>query len=40
MSLLRLVIAATFATLFFVPVVYSRLRRAPVRDEVEPELRE
>lgn len=33
-------LAATFATLFFVPVVYSRLRRAPVRDEVEPELRE
>jgi multidrug efflux pump subunit AcrB len=29
---------ATFATLFFVPVVYSRLRRQPVRTGVDPEL--
>ncbi len=29
---------ATFATLFFVPVVYSRLRRAPIRTETDPEL--
>ena len=30
---------ATFATLFFVPVVYSRLRRGPVQTGVDPELR-
>ena len=29
---------ATFATLFFVPVVYSRLRRGPVQTGVDPEL--
>ena len=29
---------ATFATLFFVPVVYSRLRRGTVRTETDPEL--
>ena len=29
---------ATFATLFFVPVVYSRLRRRPVDTTVDPEL--
>jgi multidrug efflux pump subunit AcrB len=32
-------IAATFATLFFVPVVYSVLRRAAPKTHVEPELR-
>jgi multidrug efflux pump subunit AcrB len=32
-------LAATFATLFFVPVVYSALRRAPPRTHVEEELR-
>ena len=29
---------ATFATLFFVPVVYSRLRRQPVKTGIDPEL--
>jgi multidrug efflux pump subunit AcrB len=29
---------ATFATLFFVPVVYSRLRRRPVETSVDPDL--
>jgi multidrug efflux pump subunit AcrB len=29
---------ATFATLFFVPVVYSRLRRKPVQTGTDPEL--
>jgi len=29
---------ATFATLFFVPVVYSRLRRGPVQTGVDPDL--
>jgi multidrug efflux pump subunit AcrB len=29
---------ATFATLFFVPVVYSVLRRHPKRTHLEPEL--
>jgi multidrug efflux pump subunit AcrB len=33
-------VVATFATLLFVPVVYSRLRRKPVRTEVDPELLE
>jgi multidrug efflux pump subunit AcrB len=32
-------LAATFATLFFVPVVYSVLRRAPPKTHVEEELR-
>jgi multidrug efflux pump subunit AcrB len=32
-------LAATFATLFFVPVVYSVLRRAAPTTHVEPELR-
>jgi len=31
--------AATFATLFFVPVVYGLLRHAPPKTQVEPELR-
>jgi multidrug efflux pump subunit AcrB len=31
---------ATFSTLFFVPVVYSLLRRQPPRVELEPELQE
>jgi len=31
---------ATFATLFFVPVVYSRLRDQPLQTKVEEELRE
>jgi multidrug efflux pump subunit AcrB len=31
---------ATFATLFFVPVVYSKLRDKPLETKVEPELRE
>jgi multidrug efflux pump subunit AcrB len=31
---------ATFATLFFVPVVYSKLRHKPLETKVEPELRE
>jgi multidrug efflux pump subunit AcrB len=31
---------ATVATLFFVPVVYSVLRRKPIDTRVEPELRE
>jgi multidrug efflux pump subunit AcrB len=30
---------ATFATLFFVPVVYSKLRHKPPQTKVEPELR-
>jgi multidrug efflux pump subunit AcrB len=30
---------ATFATLFFVPVVYSKLRHKPLVTKVEPELR-
>jgi multidrug efflux pump subunit AcrB len=29
---------ATFATLLFVPVVYSRLRRKPLRTQTDPEL--
>ncbi len=32
--------AATFATLFFVPVVYAALRKRPPRRAVEPELQE
>jgi multidrug efflux pump subunit AcrB len=32
--------AATFATLFFVPVVYSVLRRKSIERHIEPELRE
>ena len=31
-------LVATFATLFFVPVVYSRLRHRPVQHVVDPEL--
>jgi multidrug efflux pump subunit AcrB len=31
---------ATFTTLFFVPVVYSALRRKPPQTKIEPELRE
>ena len=31
---------ATLATLFFVPVVYSLLRKAPPQTEVEAELKE
>ena len=31
---------ATFATLFFVPVVYSALRKLPPHRPVEPELQE
>src|SRR5262245_14833623 len=31
-------LVATFATLFFVPVVYSRLRRKPVQTGTDPEL--
>ena len=30
---------ATFATLFFVPVVYSKLRQTPPQTHVEEELR-
>lgn len=30
---------ATFATLFFVPVVYSRLRSKPIQADVDPDLR-
>jgi multidrug efflux pump subunit AcrB len=32
--------AATFATLFFVPVVYATLRKHPPHRPVEPELQE
>jgi multidrug efflux pump subunit AcrB len=32
--------AATFATLFFVPVVYAALRKKPPHRAVEPELQE
>ena len=32
--------AATFATLFFVPVVYSVLRRKSIHRHIEPELQE
>jgi multidrug efflux pump subunit AcrB len=32
--------AATFATLFFVPVVYAALRKQPPHHAVEPELQE
>jgi multidrug efflux pump subunit AcrB len=31
---------ATFATLIFVPVVYSALRHAPLQTQVEEELRD
>ena len=31
-------LVATFSTLFFVPVVYSVLRRKPPQTQVEPEL--
>jgi multidrug efflux pump subunit AcrB len=30
---------ATFATLFFVPIVYSTLRKHPLEEKIEPELR-
>src|SRR5438034_10895462 len=32
--------AATFATLFFVPVVYASLRKQPPHHAIEPELQE
>jgi hypothetical protein len=31
---------ATFTTLFFVPVMYSLLRRKPPQTKIEPELRQ
>jgi multidrug efflux pump subunit AcrB len=33
-------LAATFATLFFVPVAYSRLRDKPLETKIEEELKE